>query len=211
MITTIQIPQEYQSKGSSLPTRFIEPALNYISVLNERVSLENFSSVPSTFNLNDSQVQERDDKAYSNLFNSNIVFKGLSFEKLRIVLEDQQSQIRNRLSELMSLENEWDGLGSVPVSQENADFALYVTSKLFRENVPAPSIFPIGDGTLQIEWHYNGYEVELDVVAPNDINAGRLNLSSGAEEDIKVTDDLAILSSWIDDLVADKNHIHNDG
>ena len=127
------------------------------------------------------------------------------------VLEIQQSQIPKRLNELMSLENGWDGPGSVPVSKGNADFALSVTRELFRGKVPAPSIFPIGDGTLQIEWHCNGYEVELDVVAPNDVNAGRLHISSGVDEEIKVSDDLAILSSWIEDLVADKNHILNDG
>lgn len=123
----------------------------------------------------------------------------------------KQSQIASRLKDLMSLENGWDGPDSVPASKENADFALSVTRELFREKVPAPSIFPIGDGTLQIEWHCSGYEVELDVVAPNDINAGRLHISSGDEDDINVAGDLAILSSWIDDLAADKDHIHKDG
>lgn len=206
------ISPEYQCKQSSLPTKFIVQTFNYTGVPKERVSSDNLSRVYSTNNLNDPRMYEGDDNIYSSLYISNKeLCKILSFVEVTSVLENQQSQIQNRLRDLTSLKNGWDGLGSVPVSQENADFALELTKVLFRSDLPAPSIFPIGDGTLQIEWHCNGYEVELDVVAPNDINAGRLNLSSGAEEDIKVTDDLATLSSWIDDLVANKNHIHNDG
>lgn len=105
-----------------------------------------------------------------------------------------------RLRELINLSNGWDGPKSIPVSIPNAKFARKLLDQLFVDEVPAPSIFPIGDGTLQIEWNVGDYEIELDVIAPDRIVAERSYLGSGKEDCALVGNDFSKLKSWIEDL-----------
>lgn len=84
---------------------------------------------------------------------------------------DWSESLRARFQELVNLSFNWDGHGGQPVSFDIAMFAATVLNRLFLEKVPLPSLVPGTDGTLQIEWHYNGYDIELDILAPNDVVA----------------------------------------
>ena len=61
--------------------------------------------------------------------------------------------VMNRLEELVRLEFGWDGYRGVPVTLENATFALRMLEAVCGPNAEAPQIVPGASGDLQIEWH----------------------------------------------------------
>lgn len=196
MITTIQIPQEYQSKQSKLPTTDFRPALNYTRVPNENVIVRDIPNKYSTENL--LSIEKEGQNIIS--FNSNIdFFKSSSSEKMTFVLENQQSQIAKRLNELISLENGWDGYEGIAVSEANAKFAINLLNS-FDKNTPKPSIVPGSDGTLQIEWHVNSYDLEIDILSPYDVVVSRFDHMTTEFQEKEFKADLAQVVEWVADL-----------
>lgn len=108
--------------------------------------------------------------------------------------------LKRRFDELTELPRGWDGYGGRPVSFTCAQFAANLLERLFQEGVPAPSLVPGGDGTLQFEWHRNLYDVEVDVLGPYDVVAVRRDLVTGRVEELELTADFTPLSDWISDL-----------
>ena len=96
------------------------------------------------------------------------------------------------------MESDWDGPKSVPVSAENACLAKILLTQLFRENFPVPSVFPIGDGTLQIEWHFKEKYLEFEIISENEVNAFWRNNSTGEEKEELLSADLNKFDSWLD-------------
>ncbi|HWK25917.1 MAG TPA: hypothetical protein VNS09_05100 [Solirubrobacter sp.] len=67
----------------------------------------------------------------------------------------------DRISDLTALAMNWDSYGARPVE---ADLALQAVTFLMRvafEEVPEPSIVPLGDGGIQLEWHVAGIDLEI--------------------------------------------------
>lgn len=107
-----------------------------------------------------------------------------------------------RFDEITSLPLGWNGYRSKPVSFTNARFAADLIERIYADGVPAPEIVPGTDGTLQVEWHINGYDVELDILGANDVAAWRREISSGVEEEEYLTADFTVVAKWMQDLVA---------
>lgn len=108
--------------------------------------------------------------------------------------------LEERLDKLTSLARGWDGYAGRPVSFHCALFAANLIERLFVGGVPAPQLVPGGDGTLQIEWHRNQFDVEIDVLAPYDVLAVRRNNRTGEVEELELQMDFSPLSEWIDAL-----------
>ncbi|WCL54406.1 hypothetical protein [Gimibacter soli] len=126
------------------------------------------------------------------------------FRPHRIVVETYQSEwmsvLRPRFDELTALPRGWDGYQGVPVSWSCAEFAANILDRLNEEYVPPPSLVPGSDGTVQIEWHRNGYDVEIHVLAPNKVNAYRYDRNSGHEEEFNLTNDFSSVQNWVKQL-----------
>ena len=73
-------------------------------------------------------------------------------------------------------------------------------ARLSRDNVPPPSIVPGSDGTLQVEWHRNMFDVELDVLDAQTVVATRVNIRAYKEEIVSVENDFTEIATWIDDI-----------
>ena len=105
--------------------------------------------------------------------------KGMSDQEYtpapQMILTDQAGNWRpsviKRLEELLRLENGWDGYNGIPISLENAIFALRMLEAVCTPETPAPQIIPGADGDLQIEWHTLQGDLELHVQAPNKVEA----------------------------------------
>ena len=111
------------------------------------------------------------------------------------------SEIKDRLDELTSLPRGWDGYDGEPVSPGCAQFAANLIERLYVANVPAPQLVPgNADGTLQLEWHTNGCDVEVDVLGPYLVTVTRLDHRTGVHEEIKYDYDFLILDEWIEAL-----------
>lgn len=128
-----------------------------------------------------------------------------AFNQHRVLVDEPSpwvASLDKRFNDLTSLPIGWDGYKGVPVLYTVAKFASLILSRLYVTGLPAPSLVPGSDGTLQIEWHINQYDVELDILNVNSIFASRYDCLSGAEESFSLSNDVTIPSRWMHDLVA---------
>ncbi|MCP4071982.1 MAG: hypothetical protein GY742_09625, partial [Hyphomicrobiales bacterium] len=66
------------------------------------------------------------------------------------------------------------------------------------------NLVPGSDGSLQIEWHLNQYDIEIDVLEPYDIVATRFDHVTDRDEELELQSDFSALANWITDLAADR-------
>ena len=128
----------------------------------------------------------------------------LPVHRTRIIVPQQTSwfdELAKKFDELTSLPVGWDGYVGRPVSFNCAHFAVTILDRLFADGVPAPQLVPGGDGTLQIEWHRMGYDIELDVLGTFDVYAVRRNLKTGDVEELLLQDgDYTKVLKWVIEL-----------
>lgn len=114
-------------------------------------------------------------------------------------------ELEERLNELTSLPRGWDGHIGSPVAFTCAQFAAQLIENLCVEDVPAPKLVPGSDGTLQLEWHMNQFDLEIDVLAPYNIIASRFDHLTGNDIEIEVQTDFTELANWVLNLGADRS------
>jgi hypothetical protein len=112
-------------------------------------------------------------------------------------------ELRKRLDELTALPVGWDGYAGQPVSFQCANFVANMLERLCQDNVPAPSLVPGSDGSLQVEWHRNHFDVELDVLGVQNVVATRVNQRTGDEESVEIQNDFSEIVDWISALSND--------
>ena len=88
------------------------------------------------------------------------------------------SRLHERINALQNLPQGWDGPGSRPVAYGVASQAWRILEELYDDALPLPSLIPGGDGTLQIEWHCLGYDIEVDI---------RMDYASGSPDDMDLS------------------------
>lgn len=123
------------------------------------------------------------------------------FPSYRVRVEGNRStwneQLLKRFNQLTKLPQGWDGYRGQAVSFACASFASQILERLCIEDLVAPSLVPGSDGTMQIEWHKNRYDIELDVLGPNSVHAYRNDQVSGLEEELDVQNDLTEVMDWL--------------
>lgn len=115
-------------------------------------------------------------------------------------------ELQDRFEELTSLPKGWDGYAGKPVSFNSALFAANLIERLFSSKVQPPQLVPGSDGTLQIEWHQNQLDIEIDVLKPYMVNATYFNHITGEAEEIELQRDFSKLSEWIIELGESRNN-----
>lgn len=103
-----------------------------------------------------------------------------------------------RLQELIRLEDGWDGYRGIPVSFENAAFALRMLETVSSWNTVAPQIVPGYSGDLQVEWHTLNGDLELHVERPNKVNVWYWNIKDESEgEELQLKNDFSKVAEWV--------------
>jgi len=117
------------------------------------------------------------------------------------VTQQWREPVMKRLNELCGLPLGWDGYEGIPVTFENAFFALEMLEACCRGDDPIPQIVPGTNGDLQIEWHLEKGAIELHVLAPNDVHAWYADEQNGFEgEELSLTTDFNAVIKWIKNL-----------
>ena len=93
------------------------------------------------------------------------------------------TELKDKCTELSKLEPGWDEYDAVPVPIEIADFAKGIIEELVKPHVPKPGIAPGYDGTIQIEWCENNYELEIEIIKPGEVEVLMTDLESGEMEE----------------------------
>lgn len=105
-----------------------------------------------------------------------------------------------KFSELLVLEQNWDGYEGGPLNSAVAEKAKSLLNRVYCFGVIPPSLVPGGDGSLQIEWHVNNIDLEIDILEPEDITVRFCSDSSIESRDSL---DERELSAWVAQLKVD--------
>jgi hypothetical protein len=110
--------------------------------------------------------------------------------------------VTDQCERLIRLPPGWDGYRAPPVSLTNAAFAISMLASICPDTSPVPDIVPGNRGDLQAEWHIRGYDIELHVRGPNDVDAWRRSPSTSADgEDLHCRADFTVVAMWIEELI----------
>jgi hypothetical protein len=69
------------------------------------------------------------------------------------------------LEDLLHLPGNWDGYGAVRIKEQIAENALLVLVEIMEDDAPVPSVVPLSDGGIQVEWHRRGRNLEIEFPA----------------------------------------------
>ena len=107
----------------------------------------------------------------------------------------------DRITALMALPVGWDGYDGVPVSVENAAFAMGLLGSYHPHENPPVFILAGVCGDIQLEWHGESGDIELHVVAPHVVEAWHRDERLGWEgETVLLTTDFTVVAQWLTQL-----------
>jgi hypothetical protein len=98
-------------------------------------------------------------------------------------------QVARRLEHLLSLKEGWDSYRAPVVSKRSATAALDLLKEIMRPGVPTPAVVPTKHGTVQLEWHTRGIDLEIDVRSHTDLEVCFEDALTGEEWERKVSYD----------------------
>jgi hypothetical protein len=78
--------------------------------------------------------------------------------------------VLNEIEGLRLLEANWDTYGAVRINRHSLNAAKELLRELARPKTPAPSVVPTSDGSVQIEWHTRGIDLELRWLSPTTVH-----------------------------------------
>lgn len=81
------------------------------------------------------------------------------------------SGVRRKLQELYDLPVGWDGRRARPATRPAVEGTLRVLFAVMRPDSISPHMVPLPDGGVQIEWHANGHDIEVEVEGNGDTGA----------------------------------------
>lgn len=75
-----------------------------------------------------------------------------------------------KMAELLSLEENWDSYGAPRIDSCIVESVAQLLSALTKSWVPKPWICPTVRGGVQIEWHTNGIDIEIEYLSPTKVS-----------------------------------------
>ena len=105
--------------------------------------------------------------------------------------------VKRCLDQLLELELNWDGRRSSRVSPETALFAFQLLTNTMPPEGRGPSIVPLGNGALQLEWHTIAADLEIEVCKPNVVSVWYEDHETADEQEFEVTTDFRRLTGLI--------------
>lgn len=68
-----------------------------------------------------------------------------------------------KLMELSLLKDNWDSYGGKPITELALAEAQLLLKALVAIQAVEPSVVPCSNGGIQLEWHRNGYDLEIEI------------------------------------------------
>jgi hypothetical protein len=96
--------------------------------------------------------------------------------------------VAQRAEHLLALRSGWAGPGSRAVGLPFVVSAIHPLAGAMDRETPAPSIVPMNNGTVQIEWHRSGIDLEVELLTPTSFAVTYQDQRAGEEWERVVTD-----------------------
>jgi hypothetical protein len=77
---------------------------------------------------------------------------------------------KQKLDELGSLKAGWDSYAARPISKSARSAALQLLQEISLPSTPRPAIVPTSDGSVQLEWHTKGIDLEVRILSPSRVS-----------------------------------------
>jgi hypothetical protein len=106
------------------------------------------------------------------------------------------------ISKLGELEEGWDSYGARPVDPNCAVAAVGLVFSLLGPSTPKPYIVPTNRGGLQLEWHRNGIDLEIEIQSPSRLQVTFQDERTEEEIELTLTGNLRPLVHLVDRLKA---------
>jgi len=100
--------------------------------------------------------------------------------------------ILERIRALDALAENWDSYGGRPVNPHCAATAISLLLNILEPNMPEPAIVPTNRGGLQIEWHRDGVDIEIEVQSPSRLYVAFEDENTGEEWEKQISGDLKL-------------------
>ena len=123
-----------------------------------------------------------------------------AFVRQRVIIDPNQpwfTELEERLQTIISLEENWDGYFGQPVNFSNASFAAEILNKLYLCGVSTPDLVPGSDGSLQIEWHEQDIDIELDIMNAGSVSAYLFDRRTEEEHELELSNDFVKVWHWL--------------
>lgn len=106
---------------------------------------------------------------------------------------------------LDELDDNWDSYGGIKPTRKALMGAFDVVYGLFVERTPMPSVFPVSNGGIQIEWSQFNIELEIEIASENDISVYYHDLNTGEVSEYHVENNWEILGRLVNELTNRNN------
>ncbi len=101
------------------------------------------------------------------------------------------------LGHLLRLQPNWDSYGARSINADCVWAAWQLLMAVLREDSPAPFVVPTCRGGIQIEWHTQGVDLEVEVIAPGQFHLLFEEAGSGEMWEKEMTDDVGDLVACV--------------
>ena len=86
-------------------------------------------------------------------------------------------------SAIQNLQENWDSYGGKIIRHDLIKQSLIMLASIMEWNSPAPSVVPLGDGGIQIEWHKNQQDLEIIFSAEESPQFYYMNRKTGMDQE----------------------------
>lgn len=104
------------------------------------------------------------------------------------------------LEELADLPANWNSYGAPPIQQESILAALQLLANTMRDHSPVPFIVPTAKGTVLLEWHTKGIDLEIDVLGYHRFHVVAEDSKRNEEIEEDLDTDLSLMTDFIERL-----------
>ena len=105
-----------------------------------------------------------------------------------------------KLAELATLPPNWNSYRAAPVKPPCLLAAVQLLLAVMQDNSPTPAVVPTNRGTVLLEWHKRGIDLEIDVLGPDRFHVVAEDAARGIECESDVGADLTEIVQFINRL-----------
>ena len=131
--------------------------------------------------------------------------KVFRFNNIEIEADDSKEWVQPTIEALYSklrLPPNWDSHGALPIDEQRVADAIKVLSGTMSGNSEVPWVVPTTDGGIQLEWHREGEDLEVEISGTRTASIYFHNANTGEEWEVPLFQNIPRLRELLAQRVA---------